>query len=91
MGSKIGGRAQKTGGIISDDMIHRIDTMNDEDDSDNKPYLAKRKTQLDDDQLFDDKVYNDEDEENDKFPIGVVIAVIAIVVIAILAVIVFIK
>ena len=53
--------AGKPKGIISEDVLHRIDIMNDEADKDTTPYVARRRNNLDDDQLFDNNVYANED------------------------------
>ena len=87
MATKHGIRAK---GKLSDELIHRIDTMNDEDDLESKPYVARKKTELDTEQLFDSHLYmtaeeiNDMDEENgtlEKTPKGPTIAIAASVVI----------
>lgn len=72
-------KASKPKGVISEDMIHRIDMMNDEQDSEQQPYQAKRRSRLEDNQLFDDTVYDDQTEEFDASAAVVIIVVVIIV------------
>ena len=77
--------AGKPKGIISEDVIHRIDIMNDEADKETTPYVARRRNSLEDDQLFDDNVYGDTEDEESSGSIGIIIAVVVIAVIAVAA------
>lgn len=85
------GSIKKNTGIISNEMLHRIDTMNDESDADNSPYKARNKTILGDEQLFGSELYNGSDEESETsgrtvtillFAVGLIAAIAVVLVIA---------
>ena len=72
-------------GVMSQDMIHKLDTMTDEVEAQNSPYVAKKKTNVNNKQMFDDNLYSDSsDEDNESSniiaPILVVIAIVAIII-----------
>ena len=75
----------KPKGIISEDMIHRIDMMDDADDAVQQPYKSRRRNNLNDDQLFDDNVYGDEEDSDSGSGIIVVITIVAIIAIGVIA------
>lgn len=84
MGSLVGKKSKnKSNGIISEDIMHKIDTMNDESDSDNQPYKAKRRSSLDESILFGEEIYNEAEESSDGSALfiilGVVLGIIVIV------------
>jgi len=71
-------------GVMSQDMIHKLDTMTNEVEAQNSPYIAKKKTNVNNNQMFDDKLYSEvTDEEGESssilIPILVIIAIIALV------------
>lgn len=83
-------KGMRTKGKLSQELIHRIDIMNEEDDLESRPYVARKKTELNTEQLFDSHMYmtddeiNDMDEETDteeKTPKGPTIAIVASVII----------
>lgn len=49
-------------GIISEDMIHRIDSMNDEADLEKNPYIPRKKTIIENNKLFENDIYEEKEE-----------------------------
>ena len=80
----------RTKGKLSQELIHRIDTMNEEDDLESQPDVARKKKELNTEQLFDSHLYMTDDEIHDmeaedgtleKTPKGPALAIIASVLI----------
>lgn len=83
-------KGMKTKGKLSQELIHKIDTMNDEDDLETKPYVARKRTELNTEQLFDSHLYMTDDEideldeetgTKERAPKGPTIAIVASVII----------
>lgn len=73
----------KPKGIISDDIVHRIDMMNDADESDQQAYKAKRRSNLGDEQLFDGTVYGDDTTEEFEASAIIILGIVLVLVLAV--------
>lgn len=80
----------KPKGIISEDIMHRIDMMNDADESDQQAYKAKRRSSLEDEQLFDGTVYEDDNTEEFEASAVIIIGIALALVLAVVGLAIFI-
>ena len=84
-----GGPPKGQKGVMSEDMIHRIDSMNDEAEAEGHPYMAKKKTRVETEEMFNESVY-DAEESSDEISgktIGIILGVIVVIIAVIVAVI----